>query len=97
MAWPDWTKSVRFCMLGPGETPGEYPGVTGASYIQVAHLVRHVAFLLSLPHLSHYKGALNVSKHLISMCQRGCVVKMMAVHPCPLTAFLGSSLPVVPP
>lgn len=111
MAWPDWTEPVRFCMLGPGETSGEDPDVSWPSYIRVAHLVRHVAFLLSLLHLSHYKGALNVSKYLISSVSEwvccaddgwlgvGWVLEMPTAvpHPFPLTAFVLSSFPVVPP
>lgn len=78
---------------------------------RVAHLVRHVAFLLSLLHLLHYKGALNVSKYLISSVSEwvccaddgwlgvGWVLEMPTAvpHPFPLTAFVLSSFPVVPP
>lgn len=74
-------------------------------------LLRHVVFLLSLLHLSHYKGALNVSKYLISSVSEWVcceddgwlgvdwVLEMPTAvpHPFPLTAFLLSFLPIVPP
>lgn len=70
MAWPERTNRMGLFVPGPGEMPVEDTDVSWSQlhpcHLPSAGLFRHIAFLLSLLPLSHYKGALNFLKHLIS-------------------------------
>lgn len=107
VAWPDQTNPVGFCVPGPGETPGEGTDASLSQlhpcYLPLAGLFRHIAFLLPLLQSSHYKGALNLSKHLISdVPERERGTQLLEVltpvpHLCSPSASLASSLLTVPP
>lgn len=79
VAWPDQTNPVGFCVPGPGETPGEGTDASLSQlhpcYLPSAGLFRHIAFLLSLLHSSHYRVPLISQSTSLAMCQRGGAVQ----------------------